>query len=87
MIISDILMPVMDGFALCRACKQDERLKDIPFIFYTATYTDPKDEEFALSLGAERFIVKPVEPDKFLALLRETIEAHAAGKLVARASR
>jgi len=83
MIISDILMPVMDGFALCRACKQDERLKDIPFIFYTATYTDPKDEEFALSLGAERFIVKPVEPDKFLALLRETIEAHAAGKLVA----
>ena len=83
MIISDILMPVMDGFALCRACKQDERLKDIPFIFYTATYTDPKDEEFALSLGAERFIVKPLEPDKFLALLREIIETHAAGKLVA----
>jgi signal transduction histidine kinase len=83
MIISDILMPVMDGFALCRACKQDERLKDIPFIFYTATYTDPKDEEFALSLGAERFIVKPLEPDKFLALLRETIETHAAGELAA----
>ena len=83
MIISDILMPVMDGFALCRACKQDERLKDIPFIFYTATYTDPKDEEFALSLGAERFIVKPLEPDKFLALLREILETHAAGKLVA----
>ena len=83
MIISDILMPVMDGFALCRACKQDERLKEIPFIFYTATYTDPKDEDFALSLGAERFIVKPVEPDKFLALLRETIETHATGKLVA----
>jgi PAS domain S-box-containing protein len=83
MIISDVLMPVMDGFALCRACKQDERLKDIPFVFYTATYTDPKDKEFALSLGAERFIVKPLEPAKFLALLRETIESHAAGKLVA----
>jgi len=83
MIISDILMPVMDGFALCRACKQDERLKEVPFIFYTATYTDPKDEEFALSLGAERFIVKPLEPDRFLALLRETIEAHTAGKRVA----
>jgi len=83
MIISDILMPVMDGFALCRASKQDERLKDVPFIFYTATYTDPKDEEFALSLGAERFIVKPLEPDKFLALLRETIETRSAGKPIA----
>ena len=83
MIISDILMPVMDGFSLCRAWKEDERLKGIPFVFYTATYTDPKDEDFALSLGAERFIVKPVEPDKFLALLRETIETHEAGKLAA----
>jgi CheY-like chemotaxis protein len=83
MIISDILMPVMDGFALCRAWKADERLKDIPFVFYTATYTDPQDEDFALSLGAERFIVKPSEPDSFLLLLWEVIETHQAGKLVA----
>ena len=80
MIISDILMPVMDGFALCRAWKADARLKPIPFVFYTATYTDPKDEEFALSLGAERFIVKPVEPDKFLALLLSTIETNKASQ-------
>ena len=80
LIISDILMPVMDGFALCRAWKEDARLKHIPFVYYTATYTDPKDEDFALSLGAERFIVKPVEPDKFLALLLETIETHKVGQ-------
>ena len=83
MIISDILMPVMDGFALCRSCKEDERLKNIPFVFYTATYTDPKDEDFALSLGADRFIIKPVEPDKFLALLWETIKNYEADKPVA----
>ena len=83
MIVSDILMPVMDGFSLCRAWKRDERLKNIPFIFYTATYTDPKDEEFALSLGADRFIVKPIQPDEFLALLMETMSRSKAGKPVA----
>jgi len=83
MIISDILMPVMDGFSLCRAWKEDDRLKNIPFVFYTATYTDPKDEDFAVSLGADRFIVKPVEPDRFLALLSETWNKHEAGRPVA----
>jgi putative nucleotidyltransferase with HDIG domain len=82
MIISDILMPGMDGFSLCRACKGDEQLKDIPFVFFTATYTDPKDEKFAFSLGAERFIVKPMEPDDFMATLEEIIRDHEMGKKV-----
>jgi two-component system, cell cycle sensor histidine kinase and response regulator CckA len=82
MIISDILMPVMDGYALCRAWKEDERLKNIPFIFYSATYTEPKDQEFALKLGADRFFIKPIEPDKFLALLLEIKNDYEAGKFV-----
>ncbi len=74
LIVSDILMPVMDGFSLCREWKKDERLKGIPFVFYTATYTDERDRDFALNLGAQRFIVKPEEPDTFIRLIREAIE-------------
>ncbi len=82
MIISDILMPVMDGFSLCRKCKTDELLKGIPFVFYTATYTDPKDEAFALGLGAERFLVKPLAPDDFLAAIKEVFQAHRIGEQI-----
>ncbi|MCK4308200.1 response regulator [candidate division WOR-3 bacterium] len=82
MIISDILMPRMDGFQLCRECKKDDSLKKIPFIFYTATYTDKKDEDFALNLGAEKFIVKPAEPEALLKILKEIIEAHKKGTLI-----
>src|SRR5665647_3812661 len=51
-IVSDVLMPNMDGFALCRAWMQDAALKAIPFIFYSATYARPEDKHFAMSLGA-----------------------------------
>jgi PAS domain S-box-containing protein len=74
LIIADILMPVMDGFTLCRECKKDEILKNIPFFFYTATYIDAKDEEYALSLGADRFILKPQEPDVFLKIINDFLE-------------
>jgi putative two-component system response regulator len=82
-VISDILMPVMDGFALCREWRKDDRLQKIPFVFYTATYTDPRDEELALSLGAARFVVKPQTPEAFVALIRQVMNECEAGLPVA----
>ena len=73
LIVSDILMPVMDGFALCREWKKDDLLRPIPFIFYTATYTDERDRQFALSLGAERFVVKPEEPEVLIQIILENL--------------
>jgi response regulator RpfG family c-di-GMP phosphodiesterase len=81
LIISDILMPVMDGFSLCQQWKKDEHLKNIPFVFYTATYTDPKDKELALSLGAARFIIKPVEMEEFLSMIEQVISEVEQGVL------
>jgi CheY-like chemotaxis protein len=79
MIISDVLMPKMDGFQLCRECKRDEALRKIPIIFYTAAYTSKKDEVFALSLGVDRYIVKPVEPEDLIATINSVYDKYQKG--------
>ncbi|XMO85048.1 PAS domain-containing protein [Algibacter sp. AS12] len=73
LIISDIFMPVMDGYMFCQACKKDELYKDIPFVFYTSTYTKKPDEDFALKLGADYFLRKPTDSDKLLQLVHDIL--------------
>ncbi|WP_456385997.1 hybrid sensor histidine kinase/response regulator [Desulfolithobacter sp.] len=81
MIISDIMMPGMNGFRLCREVKNDPRLRDVPFVFYTATFVDKEDEELAMSLGASRFIIKPAEGERFVEMLDEVLEEQRRGEL------
>lgn len=83
LIISDILMPEMDGFTLCRKWKQDTNLRKIPFVFYTATYTESRDEDLAMSIGADKFIVKPADPEEFVGIIRNVIVHFQEGRLVA----
>lgn len=73
LIISDIAMPVMDGYGLCREVKKNDSLKKIPFIFYTATYTSAQDEHFALWLGAAKFLVKPILTINLLSAIAHTL--------------
>ena len=76
LIISDALMPVMDGFYFLREIKKDEALKDIPFVFYSATYTERDDIRLALSMGADDYIVKPQEPQQLWAEIGRALERH-----------
>jgi PAS domain S-box-containing protein len=83
LLITDILMPIVDGFELCRRWKRDDRLKRTPVIIYTATYTDPRDEHLALSLGADRFLIKPQLPETLVQIVREVLRDVARGRPVA----
>lgn len=68
-VVSDLLMPELDGFALCRAWVADGGLRRIPFIVYTATFTDDRDRQLALDIGASEFIVKPAEGEALVAAI------------------
>lgn len=82
MIITDIMMPVMDGFQLCREVKQDPTLMNIPLVFYTASYGEKDDEALAMRMGAAAFIRKPEEPKEIINLVKKIFEEYQSGKTV-----
>ncbi|HEU4763664.1 MAG TPA: PAS domain S-box protein, partial [Gemmatimonadales bacterium] len=74
-VVSDLLMPVMDGYTLLRHWRADPALQRVPFVVFTATYTEPEDAALATRLGASAFILKPAEPDDLLAKVRAALAA------------
>lgn len=74
LIVTDILMPGMDGYALCSEWRRDPLLSEIPLVFYSANYTEPDDERFALNLGADLFLVKPLEPHELLRQIEQLMQ-------------
>lgn len=73
LVLTDILMPRLDGFQLCRALKSAPATLEIPVIFYTGSYTDPKDRELGLALGASAYLVKPLEPRELLEAIAKAL--------------
>jgi CheY-like chemotaxis protein len=65
-IITDIMMPKLDGFGLVHRLRIDPKTRDIPVVFITATYVMPEDREFALNIGVTRFVQKPIDFERFL---------------------
>src|SRR5688572_25084945 len=65
LVISDITMPEMDGYKLCREIKADERLKEIPVMLLTSL-SDPHDIILGLECGADNFLTKPYDEKMLL---------------------
>ncbi len=73
LVITDILMPKLDGFALVHQLRSDPRTRGIPIIFLSATFVTPEDKTFAMRLGATRFLEKPVDTEEFLLTVAEVL--------------
>lgn len=79
LVISDIQMPEMDGYELCRRMKADARLKDIPVILLTSLCA-PEDIIHGLECGADNFIVKPYEEEFLVSRVHAILANQAMGK-------
>ena len=76
-VIADIMMPKLDGFGFVHRLRINPETRTIPVVFITATYVSLEDKEFALNIGATRFIEKPIELDEFLITIKELFEQDA----------
>lgn len=74
-ILADWTMPVMDGIDLCKVVKGEEKYKSIYFIMLTAR-ASLKDRVTGLDVGADDFLIKPVENQELLARIRSGIRIH-----------
>lgn len=79
-ILLDIVMPGMDGYAVCRKLKEEPRLRSIPVVFLTAARTDRESRLRALEAGAEAFLSKPTDEVELTAQIRAMAKIKAADR-------
>ncbi len=80
LIITDILMPKMDGFSLMYHLRSNRETRDIPVVFLSATYVAPEDKAFARSLGATKFIEKPIDTEELLKTIAQLLKQGSAAQ-------
>src|SRR5512136_2334263 len=72
LVLTDIVMPEMDGYELCHRIKTDKSLQSLPVIMVTQLF-DPVDVIRGLEAGADNFIIKPFEPKDIEARIHEVM--------------
>lgn len=81
LVVTDLLMPEMDGFQLCYLLKSDPVLKRTPVVIYTANYATKKDEEQAKNLGADDFLTRPIDEDVLTVRLQRVLQEAHSGRI------
>lgn len=66
LILLDVVMPLKDGFRICRTLKKDERFRHIPIVI-TTSKSNESDRYWGLKQGADEYITKPYQPETILA--------------------
>lgn len=79
LILLDVIMPDMDGYAVCRQLQEDPRTRDIPIIFVTSR-SETEEEAYGLLLGAVDYLAKPVSPPILKARIRTHLSLYTARK-------
>jgi len=82
LVLSDVAMPGMSGYELCRRLKDDPELRGVPFVFLRGTF-EAFDEQKARECGADGFIVKPFESQEMIRRVKEFIAAGTAAPAAA----
>src|SRR3977135_3810583 len=78
LVISDILMPTMDGYELVRQIRDTPDVSDVPVIFYSATYHEREAKTLARECGVAAILTKPSSPSTILTTVRSVLEAGMA---------
>jgi two-component system cell cycle response regulator len=73
LVLSDVVMRGGSGFDLLRQVRADPALRDTPFILLTSSCTDEQSRALGLELGADRYLVRPIEPEALLAAIRDCL--------------
>ena len=76
LVITDVMMPVMDGFELCSRMREDPGLRGIPLMFYSATYTRSEEQDFARAVGGNTYLQKPAEPSRVIQLAESLLDGN-----------
>jgi PAS domain S-box-containing protein len=76
-IVSDVMMPELDGFGLAMALRQEATLRDIPLVLVTSSYVEPSDRELARRSGANDLVLRTPELGEVIEVLRDTLAGTA----------
>jgi CheY-like chemotaxis protein/signal transduction histidine kinase len=80
-IISDVMMPKLDGFGLCMEARQDPSLASVPIVLTTNTFVDEGDRALGLRAGADAFVMRTPQMHELIAAVEQVLSAPAAARV------